>query len=108
MGMSSSAIPLDPITGRCAVKDKKTGKIRWLHGIDAREQLERGGVVLANAVEAPHTVVGKGIVDWTGVSLEKLREHAQNAGVSFIARTREMIEADLTASGFVPPQEPTT
>jgi len=76
-----------------------------VHGIDAREQLDRGAVTLADAVEAPPTIVGKPTVNWTGVTMEKLREYAQNAGVSFTAKTRELIEKELTESGYVPPQE---
>ena len=98
-------LPVDPITGRVAVKDPKTGKIRHLHGIDAKEQLARGAAILATAQEAPPMVIGKPLVDWESMTTEKLREHAQNAGVTFIARTRETIEKDLAESGYVPPME---
>lgn len=83
----------------------KDGAIRWLHSVDAREQLERGDCELANRQEAPHTEVGKPKVDWRGVSVGKLREYAQEAGVAFTAKTREQIEEELNAVGFVPDRE---
>lgn len=95
------ALPLDPVTGRVAVK-YKDGRIKWLHGVDAREQLARKACVLASAVEAPRLTPGKPLVDWAAIPLEKLREYAQDAGVQFTARTRQQIESDLAASGFVP------
>tara|TARA_R110002096_G_C14661938_1_gene728457 strand:- start:51614 stop:51955 length:342 start_codon:yes stop_codon:yes gene_type:complete len=98
----NASLPLDPITGRVAIKDAGTGKVRWLHSVDAREQLERGATLAGDKV-APRTIPGKPLVDWTGVPMEKLREHAQEAGVRFTARTRSQIEQDLTEAGYIPP-----
>ena len=113
--MPPAAYPVDPRTGRVAVVDRKTGKVHWLHPVDAKEQLSdqlKDGdgnhvdpkIRLATTVEAPPASPAP-IVDWTKMPFEQLREHAQNAGVSFHARSRAQIENDLVAAGYVPPQE---
>ncbi len=112
--MPAPNLPIDPRTGRVPVTNKETGKVTWLHPVDAREQLsnmlrDKQGepvdpiVRLATPAEAPPEVAAP-LVNWKAVPFEQLREHAQNAGVKFQARTRAQIEEDLTQAAYIPPQ----
>lgn len=113
--MPAPNLPIDPRTGRVPVTDKKTGKVSWLHPVDAKEQLsnllrdEKGESIepivrLSTPLEAPPDTPAP-LVNWTSVPFDKLREHAQNAGVPFHAKTRAQIEEALVQAAYVPPQE---
>lgn len=104
--MAPPIFPIDRTTGLVAVIHIPTGKIKRMHPVDVKEQLAcvDPQIRLANVDEAPPPL-DKKTVDYSQMPLEKLRECAQEAGISFAGKSRAMIEDLLNEAGFVPKVE---
>ena len=98
---------IDKQTGMVTVIDKKTGKVKRLHPIDAREQmafpLEQRAIRYPDEEERKE--VDGPTFDYSGVDLANLRDIAQGQGIAFHGRPRTVIAYELNEKKYMPTAE---